>query len=661
MSVPADRDPGPGPPYVEPEMDDSMHSSASISSPTHPAFFKASPRVANAGRLGTPSPGKENVCPSPMAAAYSPLGSTLVMHLAGKKSPQRPADNAGAVLNKFIHDCTSRSPRGGAHRRGLGDIDTSNTAAQPANDVAPAADSNSSKKSKRKSKKTNGVKEKGKVDAGDQPTSQPASYAEAVKEDPSDITNGGHGEENNGQDSHQGTNVGQAEADGSLAGDDASGSESKGTREKDGDNKDEQPTAAGSLTFAEAVKEGSTDATTTDGDVIDHATAKSTSVEKRSASAASSQGSTAVDYPDIPSDAEGHGEEAERLRDQEKAPEVAGLRWAPLRVPFKRRLQTLAVLFHCLSIGITLSIFFGFCAIPLLWPLLIIYLVSILFATDAVDGKLRRRKEWVRRLPMWKYFAEYYPAKLHKTHELVPTRKYIFGYHPHGIISHGAWAAFATDALGFSDKFPGITNSLLTLDSNFRLPLYREYVFSMGVLSVSKESITNILTRGGRNGEGMGRAVTIVVGGARESLEAQPHTARLIINERKGFVKLAIRTGADLVPVMAFGENDLYDQLDPHKHPWLHGLQRHVLKVWKFTVPLLHGRGIFNYDVGMMPYRRPLNIVVGRPIKVVQAENPDNAEVDRLHEQYVEELRAVWDRYKDEFARDRIEEMEFLS
>ncbi|KAG8169622.1 hypothetical protein KVR01_000367 [Diaporthe batatas] len=536
---------------------------------------------------------------------------------------------------------------------------SNDAAPQPANDVAPAADSNSSKKSKRKSKKTNGVKEKSKANADDQPPSRPASYAEAVKEDPGDATNGGHDQDGNGNDPHQETNGRQAAADESGA--DTSASESKGVDEKNGDNKDTQPTAAGSLTFAEAVKEGSSDATMTNGEAADLATTKPRSVEGRSASATLSQSSTAVDYPDIPSDAEDRGEEAERLRDQEKAPEVAGLRWAPLRVPFRRRLQTLAVLFHCLCIGATLSIFFGFCAIPLLWPLLIIYLVSILFSTDAVDGKLRRRKEWVRRLPIWRYFAEYYPAKLHKTHDLVPTRKYIFGYHPHGIISHGAWAAFATDALGFSEKFPGITNSLLTLDSNFRLPLYREYVFSMGVLSVSKESITNILTRGGRNGEGMGRAVTIVVGGARESLEAQPRTTRLIINERKGFVKLAIRTGADLVPVMAFGENDLYDQLDPHKHPWLHGLQRHVLRVWKFTVPLLHGRGIFNYDVGMMPYRRPLNIVVGRPIKVVQADNPDNAEVDRLHDLYVEELRAVWDRYKDEFARDRIEEMEFLS
>lgn len=297
----------------------------------------------------------------------------------------------------------------------------------------------------------------------------------------------------------------------------------------------------------------------------------------------------------------------------------------------------------------------------LIFAPVIIYLIYLLFATDHVDGKLRSRREWVRRLPIWTHFAEYFPARLHKTHDLIPTRKYIFGYHPHGIISHGAWAAFATDALGFSEKFPGITNSLLTLDSNFRLPLYREYVLSMGVQSVSKESITNILTRGGANKEGMGRAVTVVVGGARESLEAQPNSMRLIINERKGFIKVALQTGADLVPVLGFGENDLYDQLDPHKHPWLHNMQRYFLKVWKFTVPLLHGRGIFNYDVGLMPYRRPMNIVVGKPIPVFQASAPDNAEVNRLHALYTAELQKIWDRYKDEFAPHRKEEMQFMS
>lgn len=338
-----------------------------------------------------------------------------------------------------------------------------------------------------------------------------------------------------------------------------------------------------------------------------------------------------------------------------------GIRWAPWNVPLKRRLQTLVVLMHCMCIVLTVSVFFALCAVPFAWPLLLIYLLYVLSSKAATDGSLKYRSEWFRKSYMWRLFAGYFPARLHKTHDLPPTRKYIFGYHPHGIISHGAWAAFATDALGFSEKFPGITNSLLTLDSNFRIPLYREYVLAAGVRSVSKESIVNILTKGGPNGEGMGRGVTIVIGGARESLEAQPGQMRLILKERKGFVKIAVRTGADLVPVLAFGENNLYDQLHPKEHPLVHKLQMFILKVWKFTLPFLHGRGIFNYDVGLMPYRRPLNIVVGAPIKVTQASAVDQAEINRLHDLYVAELEKLWNRYKDEFAPDRKEELQILS
>ncbi|KAI0537983.1 diacylglycerol acyltransferase-domain-containing protein [Xylaria digitata] len=337
-----------------------------------------------------------------------------------------------------------------------------------------------------------------------------------------------------------------------------------------------------------------------------------------------------------------------------------GIRWAPWNVPFKRRGQTLVVLMHSLSIVATVSLFFAFCANPFAWPLLLIYLLHVLSSKAATDGTLKYRSEWFRKSYIWHFFADYYPARLHKTHDLPETRKYIFGYHPHGIISHGAWAAFATDALGFSEKFPGITNSLLTLDSNFRIPFYREYILSMGVRSVSKESIVNILNKGGPNGEGMGRGVTIVVGGARESLEAQPGMMRLIMRERKGFIKLAVRCGADLVPVLAFGENDLYDQLQPQEHPFMHRIQMFILKVWKFTLPFLHGRGIFNYDVGLMPYRRPLNIVVGAPIKVRQSSLVSLEEINRLHSLYVAELEKLWDRYKDEFSPDRKEELQIL-
>jgi 2-acylglycerol O-acyltransferase 2 len=158
----------------------------------------------------------------------------------------------------------------------------------------------------------------------------------------------------------------------------------------------------------------------------------------------------------------------------------------------------------------------------------------------------------------------------------------------------------------------------------------------------------------------MGRAITIVIGGARESLDAQPRSLRLVLKRRKGFVKMAIRTGADLVPVLSFGENDLYDQFTADAHPRIHKFQLLVKKFLGFTVPLFHARGVFNYDVGLMPYRRPLNVVVGRPIRVVKDAKPRQEDIDRVHGEYVDELSRLWDLWKGEFAKGREGEMEIV-
>lgn len=361
-------------------------------------------------------------------------------------------------------------------------------------------------------------------------------------------------------------------------------------------------------------------------------------------------------YPQLSTESSGLSHEVEAWR-------AGGIRFAPLRIPFSRRLQTAAVLFHCMTIVVLVSVFWFTCANPLSWPILVPYLAHLSISAAATDGKLSYRSEYLRSLHLWKLFAAYFPMRLHKTHDLPPNKKYIFGYHPHGIISHGAWCAFGTNALGFSQKFPGITNSLLTLDSNFRLPFYRDWILAMGMRSVSKDSIRNTLSKGGAKNDGEGRAVTIVIGGARESLEAQPGSFRLVLKGRKGFVKMALRIGADLVPVVAFGENDLYDQLSPRTHPLVHKIQMFVLRVFKFTIPALHGRGLLNYDVGLMPYRRPVNIVVGKPIEIHAAKDgqPDQDEIDRYHELYVQEIERIWETYKDQFAPSRISDLQIIS
>jgi 2-acylglycerol O-acyltransferase 2 len=79
---------------------------------------------------------------------------------------------------------------------------------------------------------------------------------------------------------------------------------------------------------------------------------------------------------------------------------------------------------------------------------------------------------------------------------------------------------------GFAAAFPGIKPHLLTLASNFNTPIYRDIILALGICSVSKQSCSNILAAG------PGSAITIVVGGAAESLNARPGTADLTLRKR---------------------------------------------------------------------------------------------------------------------------------
>ena len=51
----------------------------------------------------------------------------------------------------------------------------------------------------------------------------------------------------------------------------------------------------------------------------------------------------------------------------------------------------------------------------------------------------------------------------------------------------------------------------------------------------------------------------IAIGGATESLYSTPGTMDLVLQRRTGFVRVALQTGASLVPVINFGENELYN------------------------------------------------------------------------------------------------------
>lgn len=328
---------------------------------------------------------------------------------------------------------------------------------------------------------------------------------------------------------------------------------------------------------------------------------------------------------------------------------VLGIEFAPLNIPLERRLQTAAVLYYWNSFSFyfvagllifTALLFTKFYFIPLLYVLWYFY-----ERNKCNEGG--RRSQWVRRWKLWHYFRDYFPIKMVKTAELDPNKNYIFGYHPHGIIGIGAYSCFATEATDFSNVFPGIVPHLVTLEGNFRFPFHRDYLLSSGVCAASKESIEWILTK-----KGTGNATVIVVGGAAEALNAHPGTASLVLRRRKGFVKLALKFGASLVPIFAFGENDVYSQIPNPDGTKLRNFQNRMTKFWGFSPPLVYGRGIFQYNLGVLPYRKPITVVVGAPIDLERIPEPTGDDIERTHQLYIEKLTELFEAHKEKYGKN---------
>ncbi|XP_049597631.1 2-acylglycerol O-acyltransferase 3b [Syngnathus scovelli] len=247
-----------------------------------------------------------------------------------------------------------------------------------------------------------------------------------------------------------------------------------------------------------------------------------------------------------------------------------------------------------------------------------------------------RRNPSVRRWKVWEHYRNYFPIKLVKTAELNPNKNYILGCHPHGVMSMGAFGCFNIECCGFTDAFPGMYVSLAVLAGLFRIPLLRDYLMAAGLCPVSKPSLGYLLSK-----SGTGNAVVIVIGGAAESLASYPGVQTVLVKQRKGFVRLALEYGADLVPVYSFGETELYHQVMFPEGSLGRRLQDLFKKIMGFGPCLFIGE-----RWALLPSRTPITTVVGSPIHVPQRIKPTEEEVDHYHKLYMDGLSNLFHEHK---------------
>ncbi|XP_051174958.1 diacylglycerol O-acyltransferase 2-like [Leptopilina boulardi] len=345
--------------------------------------------------------------------------------------------------------------------------------------------------------------------------------------------------------------------------------------------------------------------------------------------------------------------------------EIFGLNFAPANVPLRRRLQTLAATAWIISFAFGNIIGYILAAIILLFipwlriPLFIYFFFMYCDRNSCIEGgRSEKYTKWMRNCIWWHYFRDYFPIKLVKTKDLDPSRNYLFCSFPHGVLSTGIFCAFGTDVLKCQELFPGLDFRLLTLEQHFSVPILRELPASFGCCSASAASLEYLMSNKPDQRPGVniipkqGNAPVLVVGGASEALHCKPGTYRLVLRRRKGFLRLALKHGTPLVPVISFGETDLYDQINNPEGSLLRKLQNKWQKITGIAPVLALGRGIFQYTFGIVPHRKPITVVVGAPLEIPKIENPNQDEIDEYHEKFTQLLINLFESEKSKYLID---------
>jgi 1-acyl-sn-glycerol-3-phosphate acyltransferase len=220
-------------------------------------------------------------------------------------------------------------------------------------------------------------------------------------------------------------------------------------------------------------------------------------------------------------------------------------------------------------------------------------------------------------------------------------RSYILACHPHGVY---AWYTLQAVTSEFS---PVKRVMQATATATLTLPGIREFAMLFGMVDASRETLAATLKEG--------TSIAIHIDGEAGSLACYKGFESAVLENRKGFVALALSTGSPIIPAYCFGLSDCYECVHA-----LRPLQKFLHRKFRLGLPLFYA-----LPYVLLPYRRQLTMVYGRPIDVPRVPasefgaKPDPADVDRVHKEYCDALQQLFDDHKGKYGfEDR--ELEIL-
>ncbi len=204
-------------------------------------------------------------------------------------------------------------------------------------------------------------------------------------------------------------------------------------------------------------------------------------------------------------------------------------------------------------------------------------------------------------------------------------KKFIFGMQPHGVVSFVSLCSWVNAPPEVRCVPTAVASVLLSF------PILKNVMGIYGLTPASSSNIKRVLQKG----VGIKGCIVLYIGGIAELFKTCPEEERLYLKNRKGFIKIALREGVDIVPVYLFGNTSCLNVL---KNKVLASASRKM----QMSVTYFWGKWFLP-----IPKDDKLLYVRGKPIGLPHIPEPTDEDINKWHAKYCEEVTRLFEMNKE--------------
>ena len=285
-------------------------------------------------------------------------------------------------------------------------------------------------------------------------------------------------------------------------------------------------------------------------------------------------------------------------------------------------------LYSCVTWNYSLMAFMGLLGYTNIIAFTVVFLVYMILPSSIVKEILLYFKDRIREIFKTRITeTESNIRKTFKIHAKNIPPKSINIWHPHGIsgvtpVIHNGYRITSPEY----KPTKGVVHY-----GYFMLPFIKDIIPLLNAIPSDEYSIRDTLQT---------ESISITLGGVDEMRRGSPKDLQLVVRKRRGIFKIALEMGVPIVPILTYGEQEIF----PESDLGILKMYNELMYDWfRFRIPFPTLNSVINWTRLSQTALEPIVSYTGKPIRTKKIPNPTERQIKKLRDLYIQRLQDLFD------------------